>query len=261
MSFFDSLRTASYRGVLFGVTSADSQFGRRNAVHQYPFRDEVWIEDLGRQARRINITGFLVENGAYGGGDVIAQRERLIAACESPGEGALIHPTLGRLSVGLMTVSTTEQWDKGRVFILHFQFIEAGKRIFPAANTSTTDAVKAAAATADGASAGDFFKRASVAMQQGSAVITQAVNTTTVWALKVQKLANDATNLYHAVQSLPGTFGRFFGGRRKGLDAFNAGIVGTGQSVLSLLALSSVAKRAVSTAASVATSTAGSLGQ
>lgn len=261
MSFFDNLRKASYRGVPFGVTSAESQFGRRNAVHEYPFRDEAWIEDLGRQARRINITGFLVENGAYGGGDVIAQRELLIAACESPGEGTLIHPTLGQLSVGLMTVSTTEQWDKGRVFVLHFQFIEAGKRIFPSITTSTKDAVTAAAAAADAAASGDFYSQSITALKQGAAVVQQAVNTVTTWARKVQRLANDATNLYHAVQSLPGTFGRFFGGRRKGLGALTAGIVGTGQSVTGLLGLSSVAKKDVANTAAAATTSAGALGQ
>src|SRR4051812_33537247 len=112
MSFFEQLRDASFRGIPFGVFSSEARFGRRNAVHEYPYRDTVWVEDLGRAARRISLIGFLV------GDDVIAQREQLIAACETEGDGELIHPTLGHLTDSLMSLSTEERWERGRVFEL-----------------------------------------------------------------------------------------------------------------------------------------------
>jgi prophage DNA circulation protein len=76
----DRLLPASFRGVPFAVRSASGRFGRRQAVHEYPFRDTVWVEDLGRNARRLTIDGFLIENSlVYGGGDVILQKDRMIA--------------------------------------------------------------------------------------------------------------------------------------------------------------------------------------
>src|SRR5450830_396867 len=109
--WMDQLRSASYRGVPFGMLGGEGQFGRRNVVHEYPFRDTVWVEDLGRAARRINVTGFLV------GDDCIAQRDRMISVCEQDGDAILIHPTYGEMTVSLLgSLTVTERWDKGRMF-------------------------------------------------------------------------------------------------------------------------------------------------
>ncbi|MBE8595340.1 DNA circularization N-terminal domain-containing protein [Xenorhabdus sp. BG5] len=54
----EHLRPASFRGVPFAVISGESVFGRRQAVHEYPYRDTAWIEDLGRATRRITLRGL-----------------------------------------------------------------------------------------------------------------------------------------------------------------------------------------------------------
>ena len=55
----------------FAVESATTAGGRQSVVHAYPFRDTVWVEDMGKLARRFQIYGFLVENSViYGGGGV-----------------------------------------------------------------------------------------------------------------------------------------------------------------------------------------------
>ena len=92
----DSLRPASFRGVPFAVKTAEGNFGRRNAIHEYPFRDEIWVEDMGRAARRIHVTGFLVENGVATPGAVIDQRNRMISAAETGGETTLVLPPTAR---------------------------------------------------------------------------------------------------------------------------------------------------------------------
>src|SRR5882672_1106363 len=92
------LRQASFRGVPFGVLEGDVSFGRKTAVHQYPQRDGVWVEDLGRAARLYHLTAFLLENDlVYRGGAVLTQRDRLIKAFETDDDGELVHPSLGRL--------------------------------------------------------------------------------------------------------------------------------------------------------------------
>ncbi len=110
----EMLNKASFRGVPFAVYGGDSRFGRRLAIHEYPGRDKPYIEDMGRSTRRIRMSGFLVTDSlVYGGGNVLAQRDALVAAVESAGPGALMHPTLGALKVSVPSegLSVVERWD------------------------------------------------------------------------------------------------------------------------------------------------------
>lgn len=261
MAFWDELQPASYRGIPFGVTGGEIKFGRRNAVHEYPLRDEVWVEDMGRSARRITLSGFLVEDSlVYGGGSVIEQRDVLIDACEFPGDGELVHPTLGRMTVSLLDASAGEQWDNGRVFEIKFSFIVGGKRIFPGISTSTGDVVNAACTAADAAATSDFNIPASTALLSGASVVGQVVSTATAWAHQAQGLANDATNLYRMASSLQGSYGRYFSGRLTGFGNAPQSIISATTSVRSLIALGSVARSNVAAAASSLTSIASNLG-
>jgi prophage DNA circulation protein len=251
----DSLRPASFRGVSFGVLGATGKFGRRNAVHEYPFRDKTWVEDLGKSARRINISGFLV------GEDCIAQRERMIAAAEGAGDGELIHPTLGRLKVSTIEFTTEEKWDRGRVFEVTFAFIEAGDRIFPSVVPSTGDAVTAAAAAADKAASGDFLASTLALVKKGASVVSQVASTAAAWGRQAQRLANDATNLHNMVGSLSGGFGRYFkGGGIAGAVAAVGAVASASNSISGLIALGSRARSAVSSAIGKMTSAATEIG-
>lgn len=216
-TYWEQLRPASFRGIPFGVFGSQVRFGRRNAEHDYPKRDIVWIEDMGRAARKIRLTGFLV------GDDVIAQRDRLIAACEAPGNGELIHPTLGRLVVSLMEADSEERWDNGRVFEISFYFVEQGKRVFPSASTSTFDAVMSAATGADAGAISDFVTQASSALSHGSAVLSQAVTTTANWASVASSAVTNATSLFSLVQSIPAAVGQLgrFGGQQGSFTSAN----------------------------------------
>jgi len=83
---------------------------------------------MGRSPRRHQLVGFLLQNDAvYGGGDVIAQRDQMLAACEAAGPGTLVHPTLGIMTVSVLDLSVTQKWDAGGYFELSFSFIEAGQ--------------------------------------------------------------------------------------------------------------------------------------
>lgn len=89
----DLRREASFRGVPFWVDSDSVPVGRRTQLHEYPKRDEPMVEDMGRQTREYRFEGFVA------GSDFIAQRDRLEAALDIPGEGELVHPWYGRLMV------------------------------------------------------------------------------------------------------------------------------------------------------------------
>jgi prophage DNA circulation protein len=248
------LQQASWRGVPFQTLGGQLRVGRRNAVHEYPFRDTIWVEDLGRSARRISVVGFLV------GDNVIEQRERMIAACEEKGNGDLVHMTLGRLKVSLLDTTMEERWDKGRVFEIVFTFVEAGERVFPNNVTSTADVVMGTCLKADFSVSADFVTRVSDSLKQGSAVVGQAVTTAATWSRTAQILANDATNLIHMVGSLPGTFSRYFGGRNKGFSGLTSGIQGASTNVQQLIAIGTVSRNNVVTAANALTSAASGIG-
>lgn len=244
-----ALRPASYGGVPFGVLGGQIRVGRRNAVHEYPYKDQVWVEDLGRAARRITLTGFLVENAAYGGGPVIAQRERLIAACESPGQNTLVHPTLGSLKVSLIDSSMEERWDQGRVFEISFSFIEAGERVFPSAAPATGATVQTACSAADFAASADFAAAATFPLAQGASVVGMAVSTAAAWAGTATTLARDASNLMNTVGRLPGSFSRYFGGRNVGVGNLVGKLVSATATLPGLIAAGTAAREAVGAAA------------
>ncbi len=147
----DQLQPASWRGVPFGVFVADGVAGRRVALHQYPFRDTPWPEDIGRSARRPAFTGFLL------GPDALDQLRQMIDAAEQPGSGTLVHPILGTMTVSLAEPMThISRWDGQQVVELEFKFIEAGLQTYPDAASSTSDATNSAADDTDTAASSDF---------------------------------------------------------------------------------------------------------
>lgn len=87
------LRQPSFRGIPFAINDAEMGFGRRNVLHEYPYRDIPYGEDLGRKGREITLNAFLMISD-------YAIRDQLIAAMEDEStSGTLVHPTLGNLTV------------------------------------------------------------------------------------------------------------------------------------------------------------------
>ncbi|MBB5462872.1 DNA circularization protein [Paraburkholderia sp. Cpub6] len=244
-SYFDQLRPASYRGVPFVSLGSEAAFGRRNQMHQYPQRDTPWIEDLGRGARRVRMHGFVI------GDDVIAQRDVMIAAVETAGDGELIHPTLGRLSVNLDGFRSIEHWQHGRYFEFQFEFIEAGQRTYPTAETATTQSVLNAATGLNVAAALNFAKTALTAISYGAAVLGTVVNTALGWYTYAKNIVGDARNLFQLLFNLPGDFGRFAGGATvPTFSKYPSSSMQSGQTTESMIEAATAARAAVSTAAS-----------
>ncbi|PHM60615.1 DNA circulation protein [Xenorhabdus stockiae] len=135
----EHLHPASFRGVPFAVVSGESVFGRRQAVHEYPYRDTAWLEDLGRATRRITLRGFIIQDSAvYHAPDVITQRKNLVAACETGSTGTLVHPTLGELTVSVTEsgLRMNESKEFGRVFEFTLTVIESGLKVFAITNST-----------------------------------------------------------------------------------------------------------------------------
>lgn len=134
MTWRDQLRPASFRGVGFKIETGARGGGRRQAVHEFPKRDEPYTEDMGRRARKFQINAYLVSP------DYFAERDALIAALEQEGPGLLIHPTFGEFTVSVDTYNAVERKTAGGYVEIDIQMVEAGSQTSPTAPTDNTQA-------------------------------------------------------------------------------------------------------------------------
>ena len=92
---------SSFRGAKFFFERSEASVGRRNVVHQYPYKDSPYIEDLGRDTDDFTVDGYVVQN-EENNLDYFTERDALINALKEPGPGILIHPFLGEKLVNLV---------------------------------------------------------------------------------------------------------------------------------------------------------------
>lgn len=210
-SWWDQLQPASFRGVPFVVSNEGGRAGRRQALHEYPFRDVPWSEDLGRSARRFNIDGFLV------GDDAIAQLRAMLEAVEAAGDGEMVHPLLGRMLVALVDFSWRSD-EKGRRIALSFACVRQGSRLFPSSTVDGGDAVATAKASSSSSAAASFKDKVAGAIKNAAGAVNQARMQARYWSGQVQQVANDATSLLKLAVGLPGDYGRLVG-LASGVDA------------------------------------------
>lgn len=140
----DNLRDASFRGVKFYVDSADTGIGRRNVVHQYPFKDTPYVEDLGPDADEFVINAYVIQN-KYNGFDYFAQRDLLIKELRKTGSGTLVHPSFGEIRVAVKgKVRVTESYQKeGGIARFTITFVQSGSSIFPEITVDHVSAITA----------------------------------------------------------------------------------------------------------------------
>ena len=154
MAWRDNLVDASFRGVGFQVDDTEAPIaGRRVAVHEYPGRDEPFVEDLGRRTKTYTIEAFVV------GDEYAAARDRLIEACDMPGAGELVHPYLGSLQVACTACSLMERTREGRMARFSLSFTEAGANQYPTSRVNTGDNVTSSGNAAVAEFVEQFFGR------------------------------------------------------------------------------------------------------
>lgn len=152
------LQRASFRGVPFYVRSADTEEGRRGVLHEYPLRDEPFVEDMGRKAGEFSLEAFVI------GDDYFKARDALRDALKKPGVGELVHPTLGRLKVAQVAPFRFAESlvDEGGVARFTLRFTETAENLQPAAETNTAAVVDAQADAATEAVADEFADKFSI---------------------------------------------------------------------------------------------------
>ena len=212
-SFLGQLQPASWRGQQFAVLGSTVRAGRRKALHEYPFRDGSWVEDLGQRGRLFGFVGFLV------GDDVGQQMESFLRRAEYPGPGELVHPTFGARRVELLECEAGDRFDAGRVWSLRLEFVEPRVprlQLQPEVVGATGDAVAQAASDAQEAASGDFLSRIGSALKSGYAAVKGVVAAVRPYALGAIRLAGDATRLLNSVRNLAGGGSPLVGGSSLG---------------------------------------------
>jgi prophage DNA circulation protein len=206
VSFLDGLLPATWRGIPFHVALIENKLGRRQAVHEYPYRDTVWIEDLGRAPRVFRFSGFML------GPLATLQVAAMSIACEKNGAGTLTHPAMGVFTVALMSFVSIQTKDEQGCFAVEFEFCETGEVQYPAATASTGDAVKLGSLNLLNA-AGTTFGTVLQVVGTGAAVLSVAGSVLRSWLAIPTRLASDAGAIVGAVTGLGSQFGRYAGGR------------------------------------------------
>lgn len=155
MSWRESLREASFRGVRFEVESVEASYGRRKAVHKFPLRDLPQIQDLGGNPDAFSIEAYVI------GRDYMAARDALIAALNEPGPGVLVEQYRGEINVEIIgDFRVRESSREGGMAIITFSAIEAEEASYPQMALATADTLDAAAdqaLAAQGAGFGEAF--------------------------------------------------------------------------------------------------------
>ena len=175
-----------FRDAEFLVRSSDMVFGRRTVVHEYPKRDDAYVEDLGLKSREFTLEAFVI------GADYHIARDNLIAALEMPGAGTLVHPYLGTMRVSLKSPPRKRESNKdgGRCeFTLNF-IISSDKK-YPDQQVDTQNAVDVQAEKSLVDSINDFSNSFSV--------LNLAEDV-------VQNVENEIDNVMGAVENVVGTF-------------------------------------------------------
>ena len=201
----DRKQGASFRGVPFLVDNDSVPVGRRTQLHEFPKRDQPFVEDLGRRTRQYKFTGFVA------GDDFLAQRDRLLTALDKPGSGELVHPWFGRLTVTAGECELSHARNELGMARFNLVFID-GMLEFPVQSPNTRRALAAQAPSLLGSIKGRFnaaMAPVDLARQRTSAV-RLALSGAMGFALKFLSpgtaLGSDLNGLVSSLMNGPGAF-------------------------------------------------------
>lgn len=153
----------SFRGVPFVVRSDEQTGGRKTVRHEYPLKDTPFIEDLGRKARGIRVTAYVI------GGDYLTKRDALLAALEDAGAGPLVLPYQDERLVMVADYSVSQSDDEAGMATFSIEFEETEPKAFtPTVGTAARPRLGATADAGLLANKSSLSRRYSLVLPQPS---------------------------------------------------------------------------------------------
>lgn len=180
-----SLWQASYKGASFWVEDDGEDGARRIVIHEFPMRDDPFLEDLGERHRAFEIAAYVASDSAD------TDAAAVMAACAARGAGILVLPTHGPILVRCLTFRRDRRKDKAGYIALSLMFAREGASsalvsgarlanlVFVAAE-SVAAAVAAAFVGTIQAANPDFVFDEAVSATQDAAAALEVVRTGTV---------------------------------------------------------------------------------
>mgnify|MGYP003365591366 CR=1 FL=1 len=204
-SFIEQLLPATWRGIPFGVSRVRNRLGRRTALHAYPQRDTVWVEDLGRGERRFGFVGFIAGPLAE------VQHAAFLLAVEKEGQGTLTHPSLGIFEGKLVNFTDFLSKDALGCYEMEFEFVESTDPQYPDSEADTDADLSLGELNVLNA-AGTVFGTALSVIGTAAAILTVAPLIISGWASLPEKLSQDAGAIAASCSGLGDSYGVYSSG-------------------------------------------------
>lgn len=243
MSALNAPLLASWRGVIFGVENYTNKLGRRIAIHEYPYKDTVWPEDLGSGRKQFNFRGFL--NGPL----AAVQHAAMLLAVDKPGLGTLTHPVLGVFTGVITSFASHYSKEAGGVFELDFTFTEGAEPTYPGAATDWLSKINLGALNVF-STAGTWFGTAISAVGIASAAVSAMPSIISGWVALPGRMIKDAQGIANSIKGLDPSYGPYALGSTKQ--------TGLGATPASLMAATDQQRQAAAAACTAAVTAAGS---
>lgn len=184
-----TLWAASYKGVPFYIDRDDENGSRRIVIHEFPKRDDPFLEDLGEGARYFEGTAYTV------GDDADTAASAMVSVFASQGAGLLVLPTHGPILARCLSFSRERSKDRHGYIGFKVRFCREGAGSALASVTNLANAVFAAVDTLAGV-AGTAFSILTKAIGQPDFVVSASTDRIMAVAAQV-----DAVRLSEAVDS------------------------------------------------------------
>lgn len=115
-----TLWPASFKGVPFYVERDSSEGGRRIAIHEFPYRDDPFLEDLGEANGQVSVSAYVANDTAD------AQAAGLATVFAGLGPGLLVLPTAGPIMVRCVSFRREANRDQHGYLSFDLRFVRVG---------------------------------------------------------------------------------------------------------------------------------------
>jgi prophage DNA circulation protein len=111
---------ASFGGFLFHIEKTKDKFGKKVVVHEFPNRDDPFVEELGQKANDFDFVAYLASPTAYGDADALK------AALLAYGPQMLVLPDEGPVLAMFRDGTRDHERDKQGYVAFELRFVAMG---------------------------------------------------------------------------------------------------------------------------------------